>query len=137
MLQHFRHRTIHIPLCFEQHQHRSSLCTATCHLHPLTVTELVGSGLAIQSVHDAEGLGPYTLVHISSGMLLSPYCVSTIVQAGRWIRAVAPLCDWTRSAWQVQPPAGVSAGQLARQIEEARWQALEATKQERPCHAAL
>lgn len=126
-MQHrLQRRQMTIPLSFEDNIHRYKACLATCKPCDIAVTELIGTGLAIQQVSDGAA-GRYTLVHIESGMLLSAGAVSTIVEAGRWIRAVAPLCDWTQPANTLQPPPGVSAKGLAEQVERAHLDALSET----------
>ena len=115
----FRRRQITIPLCCEQHLHSFKACLATSKPHDITVIELTGTGLAIQQIHDRSLLGRFRLVHLASGTLVSARSVSTVVEAGRWIRAIAPLCDWTQPAKTFRPPVD-----LVEQVEQARLAAL-------------
>lgn len=121
MERRFQRRQITIPLCFEQHLHGKA-CLATRKPCAMTVTELIGTGLAIQQVHDAAVPGRFKIVHTASGTLISARSVSNVVEAGRWIRAIAPLCDWTQPVQGLQPPPAA-----ARQVEEARKDAVCAT----------
>lgn len=120
----FQRRQITIPVCYATHVHSYQACLATCQLQDITVTELVGTGLAIQQLHDRVTPGRYTMVHTASGTRVSARAVSSVVEAGRWIRAIAPLCDWTQPASTFRLPQGMSGKSLAHEVECARMAAL-------------
>jgi len=101
-----RYRTIRvkIPFCFRNHEH-TVMCQGGNYWE-VDALECIGTGLAIQRVwYPPSGWmlwDDYGLVHIASGTLLLQNTVSTLVEAGMWLRKVKALCDWTQPAYSLQ-----------------------------------
>ena len=99
MAHRYRSIRIQIPVCTRDHEH-TSMCQVDTRWE-VDALECIGTGLAIQKVWDLGG-EDYGLVHIASGTLLLRNTVLTLVEAGMWLRKVKGVCDWTRSAHQLE-----------------------------------
>lgn len=66
--------------------------------------ELVGTGLAIYSEHNALWKrDEYYLIHIVSGSRLIGDFVTSFVHACMWLRAIKDLIDWTQPEESFKP----------------------------------
>lgn len=88
MAQHFRYRTL------EVQADRPGLS------YPIQAIERIGTGLGLYWFDErADGLNcGYRLVHLASGKSLTALSMPSLVQAGRWLKRVCPLADWTQGA---------------------------------------
>jgi hypothetical protein len=68
--------------------------------YPVKVIERIGTGLGLYWMEeDSTGApGGYRLVHLASGYSLTALTVPSLVQAGRWLKQVCALADWTQPA---------------------------------------
>lgn len=81
--------------------------------------ERIGTGLAIYNDGVEGNEASYGILHLASGLRVSPYRVATLIQAGTWIRLLLALTNWTQDK---QALLGKSA--LPSLIEMARRQAI-------------
>src|SRR5260370_39721323 len=87
---HYRHRRAAILVCTQQHDHS----LFTCEHRYKTVTEAIGTGLAIQHIYKQDR-SVYGLVHLQSGTTLTRSTLPSVVAAALWLRRILPLFDWT------------------------------------------
>lgn len=80
-----------------------------------------GTGLAVcwLPVADARTPGGYGLLHVRSGRRLTGVTLPSLVQAGRCLRQVAPLADWTGEMEVLRARLDVR-DQVAALLHEAR-----------------
>src|SRR5260370_30892056 len=92
MTLHYRHRRAAILIYIQQHDHSLVTCEHTYK----TVTEAIGTGLAIQHIYNTEhDRGVYGLVHLQSGTTLTRSTLPSVVAAALWLRRIVLLFDWT------------------------------------------